>query len=896
MAGLVALGHCHFLGEPPIGGAGSWPKARSWGSPVTMGVSSEPAVVHLFHQAEALAARRHEALVGLHLLAALGAVPSAVRDVLDECHAGFRRVLDCWERQPNPGSGENLQLLRRRVRDVARAFGSRNPEAPHLLLALLDDTNGSARHVLKELGVDVLVLRSKALQIGQGLPTRMRIELPSRLATSLPTPPRAAQSLAAVRGQVVPVMPEHPVVPPRVAQRNPGGIVPSTEGSSRVRGGQAMPVVPDVGPTPLPQSRVRRPHVQRVSAPCGPQPNPRPELLRDEVFEQAADGGAGDGFEQRPSYELPPKKFPILTQIGRNLTLSAALGQADPVVGRDEEVEQALDVLAKRHGNNPCLIGAAGVGKTSVARGIAQALLATLGDERLVFEIPISELVAGTGVRGALAGRLAALKKEVKAAGPRVILFFDEIHQLFAGDAAEEIAADLKMTLARGELPCIGATSQSEYQRVIDADPALARRFTPVEIDEPSREDAFLILSSLAPRLEQHHRVSYDEEALALSISWSLRFLPGRCLPDKAVSVLDLAGARTQRRGNAVVDAEAVAQVVASQANMPVERLLESDGERMLQLEDILCARVVGHEAHLQRIARILRRNAAGLGGRRPIGTFLLLGPTGVGKTETAKAIAEVLFHHESAMTRIDMAEMSEAHAVAKLVGAPPGYVGHDAGGQLTEAVRRRPYQVLLLDEIEKAHPDVLTAFLAVFDEGRMTDSRGRLVDFTNTVIVLTSNLGSRELTELGRKRVGFSSGEHSADAPNEILVAAARKALPPELYNRIDEVLPFSPLARGDVLRIGRKLCDGLSDEVELSRGVRVAICESAIEVLLDSGGYEPELGARPLRRAVARYIEAPLAEALLSGKLKAGDTWHVTGAGGDIRFDITHASSAAE
>jgi ATP-dependent Clp protease ATP-binding subunit ClpC len=342
------------------------------------------------------------------------------------------------------------------------------------------------------------------------------------------------------------------------------------------------------------------------------------------------------------------------------------------------------------------------------------------------------------------------------------------------------------------------------------------------------------------------------------------------------------------------VDAEAVAEVVASQANMPIERLLESDADRMLHLKEILCERVIGHEEHLEKIARILRRNAAGLGTRRPIGTFLLLGPTGVGKTETAKAIAEVLFHDESAMTRIDMAEMSEAHAVAKLVGAPPGYVGHDSGGQLTEAVRRRPYQVVLLDEIEKAHPEVLTAFLAVFDEGRMTDSRGRLVDFTNTVLVLTSNLGSAEVFQGTRKRVGFGKSEGPSGDAQKLVVAAARRALPPELFNRIDEILPFAPLTRSDVHRVGRKLCRGLSDEIELSRGIFLSICDSALDVLLDLGGFDPELGARPLRRMIARRIEAPLAEAILSGELSAGDTWMVEGVDGEVSFDVVHAESA--
>jgi ATP-dependent Clp protease ATP-binding subunit ClpC len=849
-----------------------------------MVASLEPDFAHLLSQAEALATRRHEELRGVHLLAAAGAVPGGVRDVLELHGAGFRKVLDQWEKFPETGPRENPALLRQHVRDVARTFGSRSPDAVHLVIALLEEVRGSARRVLEALGVDLRTLQAQVAQIGQGLPKQI-----GQGAAAPRTP---------ARGQVVPVMPREPIHRTHSAHSRPALVsAPAASHSASGRGkspGRTLSPIPDVGPTPLPGQRKS---LDQADA---------SDLAQD--IASALFGASGDEstvtnddltveevsiLEQR--YGLSKKQFPILSQVGRNLTLAAALGLSDPVVGRDEEIEKALDILAKRQGNNPCLIGAAGVGKTSVARGVAAQLFENEGDDRILIEIPISELLAGTGVRGALAGRLSALKKEVKAAGDRVVLFFDEIHQLFGGDAAEEIVSDLKLSLARGELPCIGATTTSEYRRVIEAEPALSRRFSPIEVEEPNREDAFLILCSLASRLETHHRVSYEEEAIALSISWSLRYLPGRCLPDKAVSLLDLAGARARRRAQDRVTAKEVAEVVAAEANMPVERLLESDADRMLQLREILCERVIGHEEHLDRIARILRRNAAGLGGRRPIGTFLLLGPTGVGKTETAKAIAEVLFHSESAMTRIDMAEMSESHAVAKLMGAPPGYVGHDAGGQLTEAVRRRPYQVLLLDEIEKAHPEVLTAFLAVFDEGRMTDSRGRLVDFTNTVIILTSNLGGAEIAAGSRKKVGFSSGQRDVEDGQKAALAAARRALPPELFNRIDEVLPFAPLTRADVRKIGRKLCRGLADEIELSRGIALSICDSAIELLLDQGGFDPELGARPLRRMVARKIEAPLAEAILSGELSAGDTWMVVAEDNELVFDIVCAQEGA-
>jgi ATP-dependent Clp protease ATP-binding subunit ClpC len=482
----------------------------------------------------------------------------------------------------------------------------------------------------------------------------------------------------------------------------------------------------------------------------------------------------------------------------------------------------------------------------------------------------------------------------VAAIGPRLVLFFDEIHQLFSGDAAEEIATDLKLALAKGELPCIGATTFEEHKRIFESDTALSRRFSIVEVDEPSREDAYLVLSGVAPQLERHHQVRYSEEALALAIAWSMKYLPGRVLPDKAIGIIDLAGARARRRDKRVVDPEAVAEVVAELADMPSERLLESDAERLLRLEEILAERVVGHSDAMTRIARILRRDAAGLAARRPIGTFLLLGPTGVGKTETAKALAEVLFFNESALTRVDLSEYGEPHSVARLIGAPPGYIGHDAGGQLTEAVRRRPYQVILLDEIEKAHPDVLTAFLAVFDEGRMTDGRGRTVDFTNAVILMTSNIGAEETGSAARRRVGFGQAELDREDLERRVTAAARGALAPELYNRIDEVIVFSPLNRGEVRQVARRLLAAVGRALEQSRGIGLEVEEAAIDHLLDAGGFDPSLGARPMRRTIARLVEAPLAERVLSGELERGDVALVSFDGGQLSFDVLDGSGS--
>jgi ATP-dependent Clp protease ATP-binding subunit ClpC len=433
---------------------------------------------------------------------------------------------------------------------------------------------------------------------------------------------------------------------------------------------------------------------------------------------------------------------------------------------------------------------------------------------------------------------------------------------------------------------------------VIDADPGLSRCFTPIEVCELSAEEALLAIEGIAPLFEKHHGCAYDENALAKAITWSVRYLPSKALPDKAVQILDLAGARARRRGGRHVECEHVAEVVSELAGVPEERLLESDAERLLRLEELLGNRIVGHANALERISHVLRRNASGFRSRRPIGTFLLLGPTGVGKTETAKAIAECLFHSADAMTRLDLSEYAESHAISRLVGAPPGYVGHDAGGQLTESVRRRPYQVILLDEIEKAHRDVLESFLGVFDEGRLTDGRGRTVDFTNTVILLTSNNGADlSPTTTSRARIGFgpAAGARSRSDLRDREIAtyqnavtdAARRALPPELFNRLDEVLAFAPLSREDVAEVARRILKGLAVELERARGVKLDASDAAVDALLDAGGFDPEMGARPMRRAIGRHIEAPIAEMILKGLLSRGDVATVDVEAGRIVVD---------
>jgi ATP-dependent Clp protease ATP-binding subunit ClpC len=583
-------------------------------------------------------------------------------------------------------------------------------------------------------------------------------------------------------------------------------------------------------------------------------------------------------------YVLNAERFPLLTSLGRNLTLLAATGDIDPVIGRERDIERLLDVVARRRGNNPLLIGAPGVGKTAIVEGLALALLAQPEPQRILLEISASSLLAGTGVRGALSERIQALCREVLQSAGRVLLFIDEIHCVLGNGEGDSLGNELKTALSRGELPVIGATTDTEYRRIFERDTALTRRFTRIEVAEPSQPDSVLILEALAPKYAAHHGVRYDDSALALAVELSVRYMPLRQLPDKALALIDQAGARSRRLGAQRVDDRAIAQIVSELAHVPVDRLLMSDREAMLGLERRLAGRVLGQSHATSRIGQALRKSAVGFRGQRPLGTFLFLGPTGVGKTEMAKAVSELLFPGIP-LTRIDMSELGQAHSVARLLGAPPGYIGHEDGGQLTEAVRHRPYQLVLLDEIEKAHMSVLLALLPLLDEGRLTDGRGRTVDFTNTVIVMTSNLGAEGA--LARQRIGFG-GEPTARASDEEARALSlvRAALPPELFNRIDEPLYFYPLEHAEVAEIARRMLADVSAVVFQKHGIRVEVDESAVTALLQAGGFDRQLGARPMRRTVGRLVEAPLAQALLAGEISRDRPVRLEGDGARIRI----------
>jgi ATP-dependent Clp protease ATP-binding subunit ClpC len=635
-----------------------------------------------------------------------------------------------------------------------------------------------------------------------------------------------------------------------------------------------------------------------------------------------------------------PSSTPTLDKYGRDLTDLARKGRIDPVIGRDDEIEQTIEVLSRRGKNNPVLIGDAGVGKTAIVEGLAQRIadgdVPDVLTGRRVVALDLSGVVAGTRYRGDFEERLNAIVNEIREHSGELIVFIDELHTVVgAGGGGEGGSMDagniLKPALARGELHIVGASTLEEYRR-IEKDAALARRFQPILVPEPSAPDAIEILRGLRDRYEAHHQVRYTDEALVAAVGLSDRYLTDRRLPDKAIDLIDQAGARvrlgartkgtdvramereveqlTRDKDQAVADeqyeqatqlrdrilelkgriadaagdgeadegqhlevtAEAIAEVVSRQTGIPVASLTQEEKDRLLGLEQHLHERVVGQDEAVRVVSDAVLRSRAGLSSPdRPIGSFLFLGPTGVGKTELARALAEALFGSEERMVRLDMSEYQERHTVSRLVGAPPGYVGHEEAGQLTEAVRRHPYSLLLLDEVEKAHPDVFNILLQVLDDGRLTDAQGRTVDFTNTVIVMTSNLGSEAITRRGAG-VGFGAGGAEADeeARREQILRPLRDHFRPEFLNRIDEIVVFRQLSGDQLRRITDLLLDGTRRLVH-SQGIAVEFSEAAVDWLAERG-YQPEYGARPLRRTIQREVDNQLSRLLLDGRVQEG------------------------
>ena len=796
------------------------------------------------------------------------------------------------------------------AQEEARMLNHNYIGTEHILLGLIHEGEGVAAKALESLGISLEAVRQQVEEIiGQGQ------QAPSG---HIPFTPRAKKVLELSLREALQL------------GHNYIGTEHILLGLIREGEGVAAQVLNKLGAD---LNRVRQQVIQLLSGYQGK--------------EAVAAGGPAEG---------QPSGSAVLDQFGRNLTQAAREGKLDPVIGREQPIERVMQVLSRRTKNNPVLIGEPGVGKTAVVEGLAQAIVRgdvpeTLRDKQL-YTLDLGSLVAGSRYRGDFEERLKKVLKEIRTRGD-IVLFIDEIHTLVGAGAAEgaiDAASILKPMLARGELQTIGATTLDEYRKHIEKDAALERRFQPILVDEPTVAHTIEILKGLRDRYEAHHRVSINDEALVAAATLADRYVSDRFLPDKAIDLIDEAGARLRirrmtappelreldekiaevrrekesaiddqdferaaalrddeknlaaRRAErekawkagdldtvAEVDEELIAEVLAMSTGIPVVKLTEEESTKLLHMEEELHKRIVGQEAAIKALSQAIRRTRAGLKDpKRPGGSFIFAGPTGVGKTELAKALAEFLFGDEDALIQLDMSEYSEKHTVSRLFGSPPGYVGYEEGGQLTEKVRRRPFSVVLFDEVEKAHPDIFNSLLQILEDGRLTDAQGRVVNFKNTVIIMTTNLGTRDIAK--GVQTGFqASGELSNDY--ERMKAKVNEELKqqfrPEFLNRVDDVIVFPQLTQEQIVQIVDLMIAQL-DERMRAQGMTIRLTDAAKQLLAERG-YDPVLGARPLRRAIQREIEDVLSEKILYGELKAGQTIEVDAEGEGLLGEFT-------
>ena len=726
------------------------------------------------------------------------------------------------------------------ARDASASLGHSYVGTEHLLLGVAAETEGLGARVLLSRGLDMLAL------------TRL---------------------VAAEAGSGEPGAPEQGLTPnARLA------IERAAEDARRLGHGC-------IGTEHLLLGLVRTPDcaAARTLAAAGSGPN---ELYTDIMAlfgsPESRPGRQEQGRSQaplRPPYRRAETR--VLDQYSRDLTLIAGGGGTDPVVGREREISRVIQILSRRTKNNPVLVGEPGVGKTAVAEALARRVARgevpdTLKNRRIV-TLDLASMLAGTKYRGDFEDRVKCIIKEVQRAGD-VIVFIDELHTIVGAGSAEgaiDAANILKPALGRGEIQVIGATTPEEYRKHIEKDAALERRFQPVNVPEPDGECCERMLLALRGSLEAHHGLRITDEAVSAAIRLSTRYICDRYLPDKAIDLLDEAASRVRVEGSPArtqVEASDVAEVVSAWTGVPASAITEPESERLLRLEEALHRRVVGQDEAVSAVARAIRRGRVGLADpRRPLGSFLFLGPTGVGKTELCRALAEAVYGDEEALIRLDMSEYMEKHAVSKLIGSPPGYVGYGEGGQLTERVRRRPWSVVLFDEIEKAHEDVYNLLLQIMEDGRLTDSEGRRADFRSTIVVMTSNVGAKAITE-NRPALGFSGAARDGDgAVREAVMAELRQTFRPEFLNRVDDAIVFRRLTPADVRRIARGLTDAVRERMR-ALGVQLAVTDAALDLLAERG-FDPTYGARPLRRCICTQLEDPAAEALLSGRTGPGD-----------------------
>ncbi len=779
------------------------------------------------------------------------------------------------------------------AQEEARLLNHNYIGTEHILLGLLNEGEGIAAQALESLDIDLASVRDEVVKIighGQQSPSG-----------HIPFTPRAKKVLELSLREALQL------------GHNYIGTEHILLGLIREGEGVAAQVLQQLGAE---LQKVRQTVIQLLSGPGGGE-------------EQQPQGASSGGRESGSTGST------VLDQFGRNLTQMARDAKLDPVIGRQREIERVMQILSRRTKNNPVLIGEPGVGKTAIVEGLAQRVVSKDVPENLqgknLYTLDLGALVAGSRYRGDFEERLKKVLKEIKSRGD-IILFIDEIHTLVGAGAAEgaiDAASILKPMLARGELQTVGATTLEEYRKYLEKDSALERRFQPVQVEEPSVSETIQILNGLKDRYEAHHSVRFTDQAIVSAANLADRYISDRFLPDKAIDLIDEAGSRTriyrtsdvpeiieideklsslrldkqdavvrenferaaslrdeesgllsdrtskEAEGDEsgwVIDEDSIAEVLAQWTGIPVHRLTEEETARLVHMESELHKRIIGQHDAITAVSKAIRRTRAGLKDpRRPSGSFIFLGPSGVGKTETAKALTEFLFGKEDALIQLDMSEYMEKHTVSRLVGSPPGYVGYDEGGQLTEAVRRKPFSVVLFDEIEKAHPDVFNTLLQILEEGRLTDAQGRTVDFKNTVIIMTSNLGTRDLH---KKAVGFhvDDDEQSYEYMKDKVTDELKKHFRPEFINRLDEIIVFHELTMEELKQIVDLMLVRVREQLE-SQNLDIVLTDDAKE-FLGTEGYDPELGARPLRRAIQRLLEDPLSERVLLGEFKAGTT----------------------
>jgi ATP-dependent Clp protease ATP-binding subunit ClpC len=806
---------------------------------------------------------------------------------------------------------ERAQDAAMRAYEILQRYGHNQVDTEHLLLALLEQTDGVVPQILDKLNVDANATRA-------------------RLDEILRASPKAA-IYGGGTGQLF--------ITPRVKRI----LEIANEESNRLRDEYIS-----TEHIFLAIMTERNTAVAKIMADNG--------INRDRAADAIKDIRGG----QRVTDPQAETRYRTLEKYSRDLTRMATEGKLDPVIGRESEIMRVIQVLCRRTKNNPVLIGEAGVGKTAIVEGLAQKIISGDVPEILqgkkVISLDLSAMLAGSRFRGEFEERLKAAIEEVQRAAGEIILFIDELHQVVGAGAAQgalDAGNMMKPALARGELQCIGATTLDEYRQYIEKDSALDRRFAPVYVEEPSVEDTIDMLFGLRDRYEAHHKVTISDDAVVAAARLADRYLSERKLPDKAIDLLDEAAARlrvalyslpprlkemqdvierlsadedaagqardyeraaeykmrriqleeefererfTWQHENTldeVVDAEDIATVVTQWTGIPMPQVMETESEKLLRMEEALHERIVGQDGAVSAIAHAIRRARSGLKDpHRPIGSFIFLGSSGVGKTELAKALAEFLFDDEEALVRIDMSEYREQHTVSRLFGAPPGYVGYEEGGQLTEAVRRRPYRVVLFDEIEKAHPDVWNALLQILEDGRLTDGQGRIVDFSNTVVIMTSNLGT-EFTRKGGALGFVQANDEQAIADHQKIERAMRENFRPEFLNRIDEIVIFEPLSFAQVEHIVDLQMRDVAERLNEHIGISIQLTATARRWLAQKG-YDPQFGARPLRRAIQRYIENELSAMLLRHDVRSGDLIVIDEVDGKLTFERNESADS--